>query len=36
MAATNSPEHMRDLDLLLGKFSKRLIGEHGMEVLLIF
>ncbi|MGI6258336.1 MAG: class I SAM-dependent methyltransferase [Anaerolineaceae bacterium] len=31
MAATNSPEHMRDLDLLLGKFSKRLIGEHGME-----
>lgn len=31
MAATNGPEHMRDLDLLLGKFSKRLIGKHGME-----
>lgn len=31
MAATNGPEHMRDLDLLLGKFSKRLIGEHGMS-----
>ena len=31
MAATNGPEHMTDLDLLLGRFSKRLTGEHGMS-----
>lgn len=31
MAATNGPEHMTDLDLLLEKFSKRLEGEHGMS-----
>ncbi|HBO34627.1 MAG TPA: hypothetical protein DD636_07840 [Anaerolineaceae bacterium] len=31
MAATNGPEHMIDLDILLEKFSQRLDKSHGMS-----